>query len=300
MNNKQVAHLWANKSLQSAKGSHFYFEGDTIYSYGSHFPIARHYKGVVLFTTASYSNTTARHISITRQACNHLTCYFVSDVRRDPCGKDVKEYAAEIEVLSGNLARARDPQWKLEALQRKIAEANGFCERFGYAARFFEPSGEELAALKVKAQAEAKRKANATAARNARIKAEQAETVAKWLAGERVSIPYNVQTVYLRAKAASDFSAQGQSKLVLETSRGASVPLADAQRAFQFIWNRRRTGWHRNGETCRVGDFQLDAVKDQGIVAGCHRISWPEIERFALSQGWITQALVDDYKTVAA
>ena len=39
-----VAHLWANKSQDSAResGGRFYFVGDTIYSYGSHFPIARH------------------------------------------------------------------------------------------------------------------------------------------------------------------------------------------------------------------------------------------------------------------
>jgi len=40
-----VAHLWANKSQDSAResGGRFYFVGDTIYSYGAHFPSPRHF-----------------------------------------------------------------------------------------------------------------------------------------------------------------------------------------------------------------------------------------------------------------
>ena len=34
--------MWANQARDGAKGSSFYFNGDTIYSYGPHFPIARH------------------------------------------------------------------------------------------------------------------------------------------------------------------------------------------------------------------------------------------------------------------
>ena len=40
-----VAHLWAHRAQESApQRGNFYFDGDTIYSYGSHFPIARHVK----------------------------------------------------------------------------------------------------------------------------------------------------------------------------------------------------------------------------------------------------------------
>jgi len=58
-----VAHLWAHKSQDYARnpGHNFYFHGDTIYSYGSHFPVARHVtrrgRSAVLFTTRSYSRS---------------------------------------------------------------------------------------------------------------------------------------------------------------------------------------------------------------------------------------------------
>lgn len=41
MNNSMVAHLWANEKQESANGSNFYFEGESIYSYGSHFEVGR-------------------------------------------------------------------------------------------------------------------------------------------------------------------------------------------------------------------------------------------------------------------
>lgn len=41
MNNSMVAHLWANEKQESAHGSNFYFEGESIYSYGRHFEAGR-------------------------------------------------------------------------------------------------------------------------------------------------------------------------------------------------------------------------------------------------------------------
>jgi hypothetical protein len=37
------------------------------------------------------------------------------------------------------------------------------------------------------------------------------------------------------------------------TSRGARVPLADAQRVYRFAMVARAKGWHRNGEKCPIG-----------------------------------------------
>ena len=74
------------------------------------------------------------------------------------------------------------------------------------------------------------------------------------------------------------------------TSKGARVPLADAQRTYRFALLVRAKGWHKNGETHAIGGYQLDAVNDAGVVAGCHRVTWPEIESFAASQQWEANA----------
>lgn len=72
----------------------------------------------------------------------------------------------------------------------------------------------------------------------------------------------------------------------VETSKGAHFSLNDAERTYRFAVTMRERGWHRNGEQHAIGIYRLDAVNAQGVVAGCHRVSWDEIERFAVEQGW--------------
>lgn len=80
---KMVAHVWAQQNQQHGRNKqhNFYFTGDTIYSYGSHFPIAvivtrKSGKRCVLFTTDGSSVTTSKHINWTRQAVRHLSPVF--------------------------------------------------------------------------------------------------------------------------------------------------------------------------------------------------------------------------------
>lgn len=75
---------------------------------------------------------------------------------------------------------------------------------------------------------------------------------------------------------------------VLETSQGASVPLAHAVKVFRFVKACRESGksWRRNGATIRVGHFQVDSVEASGnFRAGCHVFNWPEVERVARLAG---------------
>ena len=84
MNNTQVAHEWASQRRFNGLGSTIYFEDGVIYSYGPHSPIARIVPSpsgpVVLFTTKSYSATTARHILLASTASQHLKTFYVDDV----------------------------------------------------------------------------------------------------------------------------------------------------------------------------------------------------------------------------
>ena len=137
-----VAHLWANQTQDSARNPchNFYFHGDTIYSYGSHFPIARHVtrkgKSAVLFTTRSYSSTTAGHKCTVESACRHLTVFHVADVTGSDCRKQFAQYRAEYMGLVGKYAKARQRKPEhLDALRRLVEEANGYAAFFGLRAR---------------------------------------------------------------------------------------------------------------------------------------------------------------------
>lgn len=68
MTNKQVAQAFASGATKG-RSLHVYIEGNTVYSYGKHFPIAtRIGMSRVLFTSKGYSPTTARHKSLVKLA----------------------------------------------------------------------------------------------------------------------------------------------------------------------------------------------------------------------------------------
>jgi hypothetical protein len=83
---REVAHVWAQQRQAYGKNptGNIYFDGHTIFSYGSHFPIARFVYGkggkpcmidgkqVVLFTTRTYSPTTNGHLNDVRNALRGL------------------------------------------------------------------------------------------------------------------------------------------------------------------------------------------------------------------------------------
>lgn len=136
----------------------------------------------------------------------------------------------------------------------------------GYGGTPFATAYEEIA--------EAERKAAA-----AKRIAEEREAREAWLAGESGYWRGSDESggAYMRIRGDS-----------LETSQGASVPLAHAIRVFQFVklCRARGEGWKRNGKTIRVGHFQVDSIDPDGsFKAGCHCFSWPEIERVAALAG---------------
>lgn len=67
MSNKQVAQNWREQTGKGRNGSNMYYTGRTIYSYGSHFPIAYitdyayDNKKIILFNEDGYSNSTSKH-----------------------------------------------------------------------------------------------------------------------------------------------------------------------------------------------------------------------------------------------
>lgn len=65
MTNRQIAINFGNGSTKG-KGSHLFIEGDTIYSYGYHYPLTIRRDGYYLFNTDYYSRSTARHKSYVR------------------------------------------------------------------------------------------------------------------------------------------------------------------------------------------------------------------------------------------
>lgn len=87
----EVAHLWAHQLQDEARYAHgnFYFEGDTIYSYGYHYPCGRivtNRRGekAYVLNSSSSSNTTAKHMGYTIGAIPMYERQFHSDGCQSP------------------------------------------------------------------------------------------------------------------------------------------------------------------------------------------------------------------------
>lgn len=191
MNNRQVAHVWAQQTKPGAKGSSFYFRDSTIYSYGPHFPIARFIerKGrrAVLFTTRGYSVTTSKHIGQARGAIpGGVPVFYVTDPLDMPRNKDTRQiYESRVKDASGQAARARiNAEFHLDRARSIAEEANDCAEFFGWRWRLKLPefSPEFLRTVRERAAKDSARKAAETKRREERHRAEVAEVTARWRA----------------------------------------------------------------------------------------------------------------------
>ena len=278
-----VAHLWAHKSQDFARNPchNFYFHGDTIYSYGSHFPVARHVENkrgrAVLFTTRSYSSTTAGHKCMVEGACRHLTVFHVADVNGTEPRKQFAEYRAQYMGLVGKYAKARQRKPEhLAALRDLVEEANRYAAFFGLRARLTLP--DDLTGMIAECQAIEKRDRERKQREERKREREAQERLQKWVDGALDYCPSGYGQP-IRLRIAGD---------ELQTSRGARVPLAHAVKAFRVLKRLHDKGqaYQRNGHTIHLGHFALDSLDTEGTVtAGCHTVAWEEIARVATLAG---------------
>ncbi len=290
-----VAHLWAHQSQDSARNGgrdNFFFRGDTIYSYGTHFPIAKHVKNkrgefAVLFTTATYSVTTMGHCNVVRGAIRGQTVFNVSYLTDPDHTANMADYGKRIVDAALAAAKARSSkEFKLRELEALVAEANAYSAFFGQRKRFTIPSDFDLAAAKEMAaewtrkQAEQKRKDSAKrAAALAQRQADALIAAQRWIAGE------NVQRWELAHAEGTFLRLSPSDPETVETSRGAEFPLAHAKRILPAV--RSGVPYAHNGHTIHAGAFRIDAIDADGNVrAGCHYVTRAEVERFAATLGW--------------
>ena len=116
-NHDEVAHYFANQIQSSGSASRMFFEGNTIFSYGHHFEIAKIVKsGVILFTENSYSSSTSGHKSIVRSAIPHHFKIFPAATSKSGYGNytvttdnisNLTYYLQQAEELLNKAVRAR-------------------------------------------------------------------------------------------------------------------------------------------------------------------------------------------------
>ena len=295
----EIPHLWAHRTQEDARNrqGNLYFTGDTIYSYGSHFPIARHVTNdagqrAVLFTTATYSVTTSSHCSAVRSAIPsgipvfHVpnVChgrYSGSELTADDHAGNLADYAERIEKYVITSARARSSyakEWNNDHAVRLRDEAFAYCAFFGLPvpniSEVRELDSEALTAIRKREAKRTAEKAEQTKRERAEAVIRQQELITKWRAGQYSGCLYDVPPM-LRIDGNE-----------VVTSRGARFPVLHAKHGLAFVRKVRESqkAYVRNGHTIHLGPYAIDRIEPDGTVkAGCHVVSWEEIERIAPS-----------------
>jgi hypothetical protein len=313
----QVAHLWAHKVQSDAHNQrkNIYFEGDTIYSYGGHFPIARHVTGMcgkaaILFTTRSYSSTTNKHIWAVRSAIPAgVPVFHIARVNQLTPNEEitawanVKSWQAEylgraVDILTSACVKWSDCPSLINKAKSEISAANKMARFFGVKDTVKLPS-----ALLKKANEFCKATTDRRAKHVARIAYNREHASEIWKERQRKR---EIERAKSNAEKIADWRAGGSAQYlgwdapcairvkptdadIIQTSKGAEFPLLHGQRAYRFLSSLRADGktYQRNGHTEHVGDFAIDSMDGSGTVtAGCHVLPWDEIETFAKANGW--------------
>lgn len=296
----RVAHRWAQRPAapkDHARGHSMFFEGDTIYSYGSHFPIARwafppKSSPVVLFTSRSYSVTTAKHKSKVHHALGYGSVFTVPNVRAN----SKTEHRDNVRALLQESAEALRKSKRARAHKaRHLQESAELLDTARRYARLFRtgqriPKTSAKIAEEIEAARALQRKREAGALVKAR--ARDAEAFERWRAGDpdaRCPHSYGTDRGYALMRVVE--RADGP---IVQTSLGAEVPVDHVHRALPIVRAIKARGEsrHRNGDTIRVGHFHLDAIDGAtgAVTAGCHRFTWAEVERLAVQVEGGTQS----------
>lgn len=282
MNNQNLAHQWSNKTKTSGKGSNMFFRGDTVYSYGDHFPIAKHYinknrGNLILFTARDYSTTTAKHkgqvLCAIPSNLLYVTVPQVSIMYPENKANEAHQFNMDylIELTSKNIEKAGRAVSTGDIYLNQI---DRLCRDYDVYTAYFKPrmnakqrkfkkaiENNTLISQELKdkiALSLSKKAARDEAARIKRI-AKQAEDLRAWQAGADIRAYF--EKTCLRVKDG-----------FVETSRGARVSLTAGRLAFKALKEGQLTAGYD------IEGFKVISV-DVVLKIGCHVIPMEEIKR---------------------
>ncbi len=268
--NSQLAHVWAAQQQDAGRSSNMFFEGTSIYSYGFHYCIAKMHGDIVLINSKGYSNSTSKHTHEVRRAVTHKTVFYVPEVNSPDSEANIlylqNQVIARIEDILNSRVVGRDDFTGIYNANYRLAS---YLKAFNITGRGLDLDVEFMADLEVIFKEKLARCAELNVLREeklqvARFEAEKAHkaSIADWKAFKGPIKGYS-NKVFMRIN---------REKGVVETSRGAVVPLKEALTVVSDI----RAGRPVVGQ--QVGDFEINLVNETMVKVGCHDIPMAEID----------------------
>lgn len=283
MNHSENAHQWANKGKKqsSANSNIKYWDFKTIYSYGSHFILAKRieFEGneYIFLNENNYSNSTSKHKSHVWNACKHLETISV------PFLSNGSFYLHQLPQIIDNLINEGLELFKKQlkahttfthyqngqsAINRAFRLNNLFKLGLDLDSKIdqdLRSQASEKAKL-VRENFDLKQTQKREKAEKERLerREKERENLTNWLNNEYNGQLYNLP-VYLRFNS---------DKSQIQTSHGAIVPTKEAFILLDKL---------RNGIDCKgykIGNYTLIESTLDHVKIGCHVISWNVINNF--------------------
>lgn len=298
----EVAHLWANKVQNNARHSsgNFFFEGAEIYSYGYHFPIAKHVENskgetAVLVTTRSYSVSTSKHQNVVSNACNHLKVIYCR-----LSGGHAGGYGRGGEILShsGNfdawldaikrvgckLAAARKPEIYLNKIAAEYKQAKKYADFFGINIPATLETAGNISNKSEYAEFEARRnelQLMQERAERIKVKKEHAKELKKWRTFESVY----VNNTPMKLRDGFDYLRIESFKGRIQTSQGIEIPLEVGHKFYRLVKSIIAKGGCTNCDA-QILHYSVKEINKDFILIGCHKITVKEVEKIAYLLRW--------------
>lgn len=273
VNKETVAHYWANKLQSEARTPthNLYFYNDTIYSYGGHFPIAKHVErngqNKVLFTLRTYSNTTAKHISVVSYASSHIDKIYCYDF--DNKERNFEIWLNKAKEIGQKLLKAKKPEIYISQLNTIKSQVDKYVQFFEIEIpitliealnvqnkdEFLEFSNKlaELQKIEVKKKlAEAQKRLN--------------KDLKKW---------YNFEINSLYSRIDRDFLRYNKEKNRFETTQRVEIPFVIAKKFYESLQK----------NLINVGDkvleYTINYIDKKIVKIGCHTFEVAYLNKLA-------------------
>lgn len=312
----EVAHIWATQKQDAGRNAHdnFYFKGATIYSYGSHFPIATISGNDVLFTLRSYSNTTAKHIHKAIGAVSHKNIIYCYDVPTSFSGKagqeinkkssfysvehenNLNRWKREIKSLFDELGnkKIRNTQDRINSINTHIERLNTYCKYFKLKVKDSELKSLLTIAAHPDFLDQARQAKDKQNAANEKTMHQAVKAFDKYITLWRQYKDEEIKELPAKTKELCNFYNNNQQAFTrlrynsgenrVETSKGVQIPAEIAKRAFIQL----------NGcmeGTCDkisipVLSYTITETTKDYIKAGCHTIPKSDIWYIANLLNW--------------
>lgn len=299
-NPQEIAHIWAHQSQQEAKNSNrsFFFYGDTIYSYGHHFPIAKHNNGVILFTLKSYSVTTSKHIQIVRSASSHkdkLFCYELPINERD-----ISAHTQNLDIwvnnIKGNIKKlktTKKPEIYISNINNEINLLICYQRYFNLK---LTKEQKEIVSIKDKDGflSLLKKEEKAKELFNKQIltkgKSIYNKSIEAWKQYRETNFKENLtdkeKSLLSSYKNLTDLNLTylRSNETEIETSKGIHIPLEVARRFYTWFNSVKVKGCTECNK--EILGYSVNSANENGLIVGCHNVNILEITQIAKKNNW--------------